>query len=166
VNPTCRIKSTLERTGDLVLDLAGTLRLNIVPSGFPFFQSFYALRNGVNGEQWIVETRSPDMDKILEEPRMNDGIIELSTRTLACSYVAGMQIGKEFNYEFIRKSKEGRGHRRWCGRRHDPITNRSFRAAHWHQRSTFNVQLRRGPDTGLTGNVTCLLFLFSFSISE
>jgi len=89
VNPTRRIKSTLERTGDLVLDLARTLRLNIVPSGFPFFQSFYALRNGVNGEQWIVETRSPDMDKILEEPGMNDDIIELSTRALARSYIAG-----------------------------------------------------------------------------
>jgi hypothetical protein len=41
---------------------------------------------------------------------MNDGVVELSTRALARSYVAGMQIGKEFNYEFIRKSEEGKGH--------------------------------------------------------
>jgi hypothetical protein len=39
---------------------------------------------------------------------MDDGVVELSTRPLTRSYVAGMQIGEELNYEFIRKSKEGR----------------------------------------------------------
>ena len=90
MNPTDRIIYPLERAGDLVLDLAGTLLLNVVPSGFPFFQSFYALRNGVNGEQGVVETRSPDADEILEELRMNDDIVELSARRPARSYVAGI----------------------------------------------------------------------------
>lgn len=40
-------------------------------------------------EHWIVETRSPDTEMILEESGMNDDIIELSTRSLARSYVAG-----------------------------------------------------------------------------
>jgi hypothetical protein len=41
-----------------VLDVAaGTLdHLKVAPSGFPFFQSFYALRDGVTGEQRVVET--------------------------------------------------------------------------------------------------------------
>jgi len=52
---------------------------------------------------------------------MDDGVVELSTRSLAGSYVAGMQIGKQFNYEFIRESKERRGHRRQYGRGYDYI---------------------------------------------
>lgn len=89
MDPTRNIISPFERAGDPVLDLTGTLCLNIIPSGFPFFQSPYALRNGVNGEHGILEIRSPDTNKILEELRMNDGIVELSTRGPARSYVAG-----------------------------------------------------------------------------
>jgi len=81
-----------------VLDVARTLdHLKVAPSGFPFFQSIYALTNGVTGEQRVVETCSPDTDKVSQELRMTDNIIELSARALARGYVAGTQIGKDFN---------------------------------------------------------------------
>jgi hypothetical protein len=73
-----------------VLDVARTLaHLNVAPSGFPFFQSFYALRDGVTGEKRVVETCSPNADEVSQELRMTDGIIELSARALARGYVAG-----------------------------------------------------------------------------
>jgi hypothetical protein len=65
--------------GDRVLDVERTLdHLKVSPSGFPFFQSFYALTNGETGEQRVVETCSPDTDKVSQELRMTDSIIELS----------------------------------------------------------------------------------------
>jgi hypothetical protein len=74
-----------------VLDVARTLdHRKVAPRGFLFFQSIYALTNGVTGEQQVVETCSPDMDKVLQELRMTDGIIELSARALAHGDVAGM----------------------------------------------------------------------------
>ena len=73
-----------------MLDVARTLdHLKVLPSGFPFFQSFYALTNGVTGEKRVVETCSPNADEVSQELRMTDGIIELSARALARGYVAG-----------------------------------------------------------------------------
>ena len=78
---------------------------------------------------------------------MDDGVVEPSTRLLAGSYVAGMQIGKQFNYEFIRESKERRGHRRQCGRGYGSITNTSFRAVLELLAPALNsVALTTGPD--------------------
>ncbi len=77
--------------GDHVLDVARTLdHLKVAPSDFPFFQSIYALTNGVTGEQRVVETSSPDTDKVSQELRMTDSIIELSARALARGDVAGI----------------------------------------------------------------------------
>ncbi len=44
-----------ELESDLVLDVIRLLDLKVAPSGFPFFQSIYALRNGMTGEQWVIE---------------------------------------------------------------------------------------------------------------
>ncbi|SRR5216683_6709769 len=77
--------------GDYVLDVAGTLdHLKVSPSSLPFFQSFYTLRNGITGEQRVMETCSPDTNKVSQELRTTDSIIELSARALARGYVAGM----------------------------------------------------------------------------
>jgi hypothetical protein len=64
--------------------------LKVAPSSLPFFQSFYALRNGITGEQRVMETCPPDTNKVSQELRMTDSIIELSARALARGYVAGM----------------------------------------------------------------------------
>ena len=41
---------------DHVLDTAGTLdHIKVSPSSLPFFRSFYALRNGITGEQRVVQ---------------------------------------------------------------------------------------------------------------
>jgi hypothetical protein len=56
VNPARRIISPREREYDLVLDVVRTLDFNVVPSGFPFSQSLYALRNGMTGEERVIET--------------------------------------------------------------------------------------------------------------
>ena len=55
VNPTRSIISPRERASDLVLDVIRPLDLKVGPSGFPFFESIYALRNGMTGEQWVIE---------------------------------------------------------------------------------------------------------------
>jgi hypothetical protein len=55
-----------------------------------------------------VETRSPDTDKVLQELRVNDNLIELLARALARSYVAGAQSRKYFDQHLIRKGKEKR----------------------------------------------------------
>jgi hypothetical protein len=46
----------VDLAGDHVLDVAGTLdHLKVSPSSLPFFQSFYALTDGITGEQRVVE---------------------------------------------------------------------------------------------------------------
>jgi hypothetical protein len=92
VNSICRCwRTRTDLVGDHVLDLARTLNhLKVAPRSFPFFQSIYALTNGVTGEHRVVETCSPDTDKVSQELRMTDSIIELSERALARGYVVGM----------------------------------------------------------------------------
>ena len=41
--------------GDFVLDVVGTVVIKVSPGGIPLSQSFYALRNGVTGEQRVVK---------------------------------------------------------------------------------------------------------------
>ena len=55
MNPTHSIISPREWGSDLVLGVIRPLDLNVAPSGFPFFQSIYALRNGMTGKQWVIE---------------------------------------------------------------------------------------------------------------
>jgi hypothetical protein len=92
VNSTCQCwRTRTDLVGDHVLDLTRTLNhLKVAPRSFPFFQSIYALTNGVTGEHRVVETCSPDTDKVSQELRMTDSIIELSERALARGYVVGM----------------------------------------------------------------------------
>src|SRR5579863_392746 len=56
VDLACRIKCPPELKGDYILDVVSTLGLKVAPSGFPFFQSFYALTNCVTGEKLIAKT--------------------------------------------------------------------------------------------------------------
>ena len=58
MNPTCRIitAALCELAGEQVLDMVGASNVNVTPSGFTFFQSFYVLRSGITGKQWVVET--------------------------------------------------------------------------------------------------------------
>jgi hypothetical protein len=96
-----RTRTTRQFAGDNALDLARTPGPEVPPICFPFFQGLDALRNGVSGRHRIVQARLPDSDKILQELRTNDDIVELSARTLTRCYVPGTKIGKDFNKHFI-----------------------------------------------------------------
>jgi hypothetical protein len=82
--------------------LARTLGLEVPPSSFPSFQGLDALRNGVPGKHRIVQVRPPDSEKILQELRANDDIVELSARALTRCYVSGREMGKDFDKHLTR----------------------------------------------------------------
>jgi hypothetical protein len=82
--------------------LERTLGLEVPPIGFPSFQGLDALRNGVSGKHRIVQARPPDSEKILQELRANDDIVELSASALTRCYVPGTEMGKDFDKYLIR----------------------------------------------------------------
>jgi hypothetical protein len=94
-------RTTRQIVGDNALDLERTLGLEVPPSSFPSFQGLDALRNGVSRKHRIMQVRPPNSEKILQESRANDDIVDLSARALTCCYVPGTEIGKDFNKHFI-----------------------------------------------------------------
>ncbi|KAI0284895.1 hypothetical protein BC826DRAFT_1053335, partial [Russula brevipes] len=96
-----RTRSARQFAGDHTLDLARTRGPEVPPIGFPSFQGLDAVRNGVSGEHRIVQARPPDTDKILQELRANDDIVELSARALTHCYVPGTEMRKNFNKHLI-----------------------------------------------------------------
>jgi hypothetical protein len=101
-NPVCGTTSTRQFAGDNALDVARTPGPEVPPIGFPSFQGLDSLRNGVSGKHRIAQARPPDSEKILQELRANDEIVELSASALTRCYVPGTEIGKDFNKHFIR----------------------------------------------------------------
>jgi hypothetical protein len=82
--------------------LERTPGLEVPPSSFPAFQGLDALRNGVSGKHRIVQARPPDSEKILQELRAIDDIVELSARALTRCYVPGTEMGKDFDEHLTR----------------------------------------------------------------
>ena len=57
MNPTCRVIAAAPRelAGEHMLGVVGASGIKVTPSGFTFFQSFYALSSGITGKQWVME---------------------------------------------------------------------------------------------------------------
>ena len=87
----------------------GLAQVDLLPRHLPPLQRDEALGQGEARIEGIVHAREGGADDVLDQLRVDDELVQLTTCGPTCEDVVGAQIGEDLDQEFVRKQEDGRG---------------------------------------------------------